>query len=100
MNYQRGLISSLNYAILSTSLFSYNSRNMGTVVKRHTPRKTGQRRSHHAVKQTTVVQTGKAAPRLPHTVNTTTGEYRGRIVKSVAKKAARNTRRLAKKAAK
>ncbi len=73
---------------------------MGTVVKRHTPRKTGQRRSHHAVKPITVVHSGKTAPRLPHTVDTTTGEYRGRIVKSVAKKAARTTRRLAKKAAK
>lgn len=70
---------------------------MGTVVKRHTPRKTGQRRSHHALKPTTIVQSGKATPRLPHVADPSTGEYRGRIVASVAKKAARTVRRLSKK---
>lgn len=66
---------------------------MGTVVKRHTRRKTGQRRSHHAIKPTTLGKTASSVPSLPHQAHPVTGEYRGRVVKAVQKKAARNARR-------
>lgn len=47
---------------------------------RHTRGHTGNRRSHHALKQTNVVLEGGVATRLPHRLDEATGMYRGKQI--------------------
>ena len=54
-----------------------------SVRMRHTRGHTGNRRSHHALKQTLVVKdAASGALRLPHRLDETTGTYRGKLIVS------------------
>lgn len=46
---------------------------------RHTKGHTGNRRSHHALKQMNIVKDGESL-RLPHRIDETTGMYRGKQI--------------------
>ena len=66
---------------------------MSTPVKKTIKRKTGARRSHHALKPILVRYDKDGNPHLPHTATPKTGEYRGKKVVDVAVRAARKLRR-------
>lgn len=64
---------------------------------RHTRAHTGNRRSHHALKEngSIVTDTESQTKHLRHRVNMETGMYRGRQVIDVTKKALKKTKKSA-----
>ncbi len=67
---------------------------------RHTRAHTGNRRSHHALKNPAIVtdkETG--AKHRPHRASADSATFGGRTVSSIAKKLARKARRVSEKAA-
>ncbi|MFA7314890.1 MAG: 50S ribosomal protein L32 [Candidatus Magasanikbacteria bacterium] len=66
---------------------------MGLPSKKRTSRSRDDRRSHHALKPTTIIKCEKCAePILPHRACTKCGTYRGRQVINVEKRLTRSTR--------
>ena len=67
---------------------------MGLPAKKRTPRSRDERRSHHALKKTTVNKCEKcSSPVLPHHACTKCGAYRGKTAVNVEKRITRKTRR-------